>query len=160
MMRKDIYVQCAGENSEADLKGLTMLQDALCAHTHIVVEHTAPRTRSMQRFKGLLRDASQSGFKGKILVRPAAQKTEAYQLNAHLLLGHAAIAHSKPHLEIFADDVKASHGATVAHLEQAQLFYLKSRGIDEASAKQLLIDAFCREILDEIPPNFRGGINA
>ena len=105
----------------------------------------------MQLFKGILFDASQSSFAGKILVKQEAQKTQAYQLNKNLLLGKAAIAQSRPHLEIHADDVKASHGATVAQPTEAELFYLKSRGITEEEAKQLLIVGFYREILDQIP---------
>ena len=149
--RHDAYVQCAGENSEADLKGLWMLQESLQAHVHATIDHSAPHTRSMQLFKGILFDASQSSFAGKILVKQEAQKTQAYQLNKNLLLGKAAIAQSRPHLEIHADDVKASHGATVAQPTEAELFYLKSRGITEEEAKQLLIVGFYREILDQIP---------
>ena len=87
---------------------------------------------------------------GKILVRPEAQKTEAYQLNKNLILNHGAIANSKPNLEIFADDVKASHGATVSQMDQEQLFYLKTRGIDLDQAKRLLIGGFCRELIGKM----------
>jgi Fe-S cluster assembly protein SufD len=149
--RQNIYVECAGENAQADVKGLWKLTDNLRAHAHVVVDHLAPHTRSMQLFKGILLDASQSSFEGKIIVRDAAQKTEAYQMSKHLLLGQAAIAHSKPNLEIFADDVKASHGATIARPDAAQLFYLKSRGIEESQARALLMHGFYQEIIDEIP---------
>lgn len=149
--RQNIYVECAGEKADADVKGLWMLTDNLRAHAHVVIEHLAPETRSMQLFKGILLDASQSSFDGKIIVRELAQKTEAYQLNKHLLVGQAAIAHSKPNLEIFADDVKASHGATIARPDAGQLFYLKSRGIEERQAQSLLMHGFYKEILDQIP---------
>jgi Fe-S cluster assembly protein SufD len=105
----------------------------------------------MQLFKGVLSDASQSSFEGKILVRPEAQKTEAYQLNKNLILNQGAVANSKPNLEIFADDVKASHGATVSQLDQEQLFYLSTRGIDINQARRLLISGFCREMIERIP---------
>jgi Fe-S cluster assembly protein SufD len=149
--RQNVYVQCAGENSEVDIKGLWMLKGNSHAHAHATIEHTAPHTRSMQLFKGVLLDASQSSFEGKIFVRPSAQKTQAYQLNHNLIVGTAAIAHSKPNLEIFADDVKASHGATISRPDQGQLFYLKSRGIDDTEANRLLMRGFYQEILDHIP---------
>ncbi len=149
--RLSMNVQLNGENAEADLNGLWILRNHQSAHAHIGVEHTEPRARSMQKFKGILYDASQSSFEGKIMVRKEAQKTEAYQLNNNLILGKAAIAHSKPNLEIFADDVKASHGATVARPDDAQLFYLESRGIPEEEARQLLMTGFYKEMLDQIP---------
>ncbi len=166
--RQNIYVECAGVNSEADVKGIWMLRENLRAHAYVTIDHQAPHTRSMQLFKGILLDASQSSFEGKIIVRQLAQKTEAYQLNNNLLLGAAAIAHSKPHLEIFADDVKASHGATITRPDAAQLFYLKSRGIEEKQAKNLLMHGFYQEVLDQIPympmrkqiaDSMRGGIS-
>jgi Fe-S cluster assembly protein SufD len=148
--RHHARVQCAGENSEADLKGLWMLRGAEQAHVHATVDHSAPHTRSMQLFKGVLSDAAQSSFEGKIIVQQPAQKTQAYQLNKHLLLGKAALAQSKPNLEIHADDVKASHGSTIAKPDARELFYLQSRGITEEKAQQLLVEGFCREILDLI----------
>ena len=118
------------------------------------VEHAAPHARSLQKFKGVLKDTAQSSFEGKIFVRPEAQKTEAYQLNHNLLLSEGAIAHAKPNLEIFADDVKASHGATFAQVDEEQLFYLKSRGISAEVASQLLIGGFMQEMIDQIPHDF------
>lgn len=149
--RHDIGVQCNGEGASATLKGLWMLKNSERAHVHSLVEHNAPHTHSSQLFKGILRDASQSSFSGKICVRPIAQKTESYQLSKHLLLGDAAVAHTEPNLEIGADDVKASHGATIARPDETQLFYLKSRGVDEEEAKQLLVHGFYQEILGEVP---------
>jgi Fe-S cluster assembly protein SufD len=149
--RHDIGVQCNGEGASATLKGLWMLKGSERAHVHSLVEHNAPHTQSRQLFKGILRDASQSSFNGKICVRPIAQKTESYQLSKHLLLGNAAVAHTEPNLEIEADDVKASHGATIARPDEAQLFYLKSRGVDDEEAKQLLVHGFYQEILSEVP---------
>jgi Fe-S cluster assembly protein SufD len=149
--RHDIAVQCAAENSSATLKGLWMLEAFERAHIHAAVEHAAPHTQSHQLFKGILQDASQSSVDGKILVDPIAQKTESYQLCKHLLLSDTVVAHTEPTLEIFADDVKASHGATIARPDALQLFYLKSRGIDEKEATELLIHSFYREILDQVP---------
>jgi Fe-S cluster assembly protein SufD len=130
------------------------LQGGSQAHTHVFVEHAAPHARSLQKFKGVLKETSQSSFEGKIFVRPEAQKTEAYQLNHNLLLSEGAVAYAKPNLEIFADDVKASHGATFAQVDDEQLFYLKSRGISTDVASQLLIRGFMQEMIDQIPHDF------
>jgi Fe-S cluster assembly protein SufD len=150
-VRHSYKVALNGENAEADLKGIWMLSGRRQSHVHVQMEHHAPECRSMQLFKGINADASQSSFEGKILVQPEAQRTQAYQLNNNMLLGEYALANSKPNLEIFADDVKASHGATVAKLDPSQLFYLKTRGLSEPLAKALLLQGFCREIIDAIP---------
>lgn len=150
-VRYDYRIALTGENSEADLSGIAMLEGSRQAHTYVVVEHQAPHCRSMQLFKGVLNGISQSSFEGKILVRQAAQKTQAYQLNNYLILGERAIANSKPNLEIFADDVKASHGATVTQLDPRQVFYLSARGLSPLQAKTLLIGGFCKQITDRIP---------
>lgn len=147
-VRHDYRVVLAGENAEALLNGVAMLSEKREAHAHVLMEHQAPNCHSMQLFKNALNDASRSGFEGKILVRQLAQKTEAYQLNQNLMLSDAAHADSKPNLEIFADDVKASHGATVGQLDQEQLFYMKTRGFSEVEAKTLLVYGFCKEVID------------
>jgi Fe-S cluster assembly protein SufD len=149
--RLDARLILCGENGNASLQGLWALDRKKQAHMYTTVEHHAPVCRSMQRFKGVLKDFSQSSFEGKIFVKPIAQKTEAYQINNNLILNDGAMAYSKPNLEIFADDVKASHGATVAQLNEQELFYLKTRGLSEALSKKLLVTGFCKEILDQIP---------
>lgn len=155
-VREDYRVSLIGEGSTADLKGVWMLSERNQAHVHVAMDHGAPHTESMQHFKGIAGDAGQSSFEGKIHVHPIAQKTQAYQLNNNIILGHRAIANCKPNLEIFADDVKASHGATIARLDLAQLFYIQSRGLSEEQAKGLLILGFCKEVLDQIPhPSIR-----
>lgn len=151
MQRQSFRLALLGENASALLQGISLLKESEQSHVHVVMEHVAPLCQSMQKFKGVLAGNSQTSFEGKILVRKDAQKTEAYQLNNNLLLGEYAIANSKPNLEIFADDVKASHGATVAQLEEEALFYLRSRGLSLEKAKALLLQGFCREILDQIP---------
>ena len=150
-VRQSYRIHLKGEECEAHLDGLAMLGEHRTAHVHAVVEHEAAHTRSMQLFKAVLDDFSQSSFEGKILVRKEAQKTEAYQLNKNLLLHQGAVANSKPNLEIFADDVKASHGATISQLDREQLFYFKTRGMDQKEASRLLIQGFCREMIDRIP---------
>ncbi|MBS3904866.1 MAG: SufD family Fe-S cluster assembly protein [Simkania sp.] len=148
--RRDIKIDLLGSNASAKIQGLALLSDRQQTHTRIVVNHKAPHTESKQHFKGILSGHSQSSFEGQIIVERAAQKTQAYQLCNHLLLGDRAIAHSKPNLEIFADDVKASHGATMTQLKGEELLYLKSRGIDQRQAKNLLIEAFCQEIASTV----------
>ncbi|MES2274123.1 MAG: Fe-S cluster assembly protein SufD [Chlamydiota bacterium] len=148
--RLAVKAQLCEENAEVDLRGLWSLSQDLEAHVHATVEHLAPHTRSRQHFKGVLRDRSRSSFEGKILVRPIAQKTEAYQLNNNLLLSDESAAHVKPNLEVFADDVKASHGATITQLNKEDLFYLTSRGLNSELARTWLINGFCREFLEQL----------
>lgn len=150
-VRNDYRVVLGNDNSEALLNGLWMLSQKNEAHTHVLMDHQAPNCRSLQLFKGVLNDLSNSSFEGKILVRQAAQKTQAFQLNNNLLLSDRAHADSKPNLEIFADDVKASHGATVGQLDQEQLFYLATRGFSKHEAKNILVYGFCQEVIEMIP---------
>ncbi len=152
-IRQDFRIALMGENSSCDLKGVSYLSENRQSHVNILVEHQAPHCRSNQHFKNILGGTSRSSFEGKIYVHPQAQKTEAYQLNNNLLLSDTAISNSKPNLEIFADDVKASHGATVTQTNPEHLHYLKTRGIGTAEAKQLLVASFGREILSQIPLN-------
>jgi Fe-S cluster assembly protein SufD len=144
--RQSYAVALAGSNAEAALEGAWLLRAGFSTHLHVTIDHQAPHTRSKQLFKGVIGKTSVSSFEGKIHVRQAAQKTEAYQLNNNLLLEEHALAYSKPNLQIFADDVKASHGSTVGEMDLSSLFYLKTRGIPEAEAKKLLVGAFCQEV--------------
>lgn len=153
-VRYDYKVNLLGENGEADLNGLWILDGKREAHTHVLMNHKAPYCRSNQLFKGVLNGSSQSSFEGKIYVYREAQKTEAFQRNNNLILNHGAIANSKPNLEIFADDVKASHGATVGQLDQEQVFYMKTRGLTQSEAETLLIQGFCAEVLELFSSKF------
>lgn len=148
--RYDYKACLIGENSEALLNGVWMLNNQRETHLHVLMDHQAPHCRSMQLFKGILNDVSSSSFEGKILVRQAAQKTEAFQLNNNLILNEGASADSKPNLEIFADDVKASHGATVGQLDEEQLFYLKTRGFSQKEAQNILVYGYSQEVIDQI----------
>lgn len=148
-LRSDLRVNLAGEGASATLKGLSDLKGDHQAHQNILIEHAQENTHSNQHFKTVLCDEARSSFEGKIYVHSKAQQTRAYQLNNNLLLGEKVVANSKPNLEIFADDVKASHGSTMTQLNEDELFYIKSRGIDENSAKAMLKTGFCREIYDE-----------
>lgn len=149
-VRTDYKINLAGENAEALLNGVYMLLDKREAHAHIFMDHQAPHCRSYQLFKSVLDDFSRSSFEGKIMVRQPAQKTEAFQLNNNLLLNDHAHADSKPNLEIFADDVKASHGSTVGQLDAEQLFYMRARGFSDKAAKSILIYAFCKQVIEMI----------
>lgn len=159
LARSSIKVQLLEENSSALLQGLSMLDGKRHAHTHAIVEHVAPHCISRQHFKGVLKEESSLSFEGKILVLPIAQKTESYQLTNNLLFSDKASVNAKPNLEIFADDVKASHGATIAQVSEEDLFYLRSRGIEAGLAKTLLTDGFCQEILQSLPSFFRAQIH-
>lgn len=154
-VRADYRVALVGENAEALLKGVSFLKEKQEAHVHIFMDHEAPHCRSHQHFKSILSDFSRAGFEGKIMVRQAAQKTDAFQMNNNLLLSSHAKTDSKPNLEIFADDVKASHGATVGQLDEEQLLYLRTRGLKVEEARELLLEGFTEEILKAFPPSFQ-----
>lgn len=148
-VRDDYRISMVGPNAEAYLTGVWNLEGKREAHTHVKIDHQAPYCRSNQLFKGILNNQSKSSFEGKIFIQKAAQKTEAYQLNQNLLLDPYAMAYTKPNLEIFADDVKASHGATIGKVDEEALFYLQTRGIPTEMGKQLLVSGFCGEVLDK-----------
>lgn len=160
-VRTDYKISLAGENAEALLNGVWMLGEKREAHTHVYMDHQAPHCRSYQLFKGVLNDFSRSSFEGKIMVRRPAQKTEAFQLNNNILLNDHTHADSKPNLEIYADDVKASHGATIGQLDPEQLFYMKTRGFSDDTAKNLLIYGFCEQVIEMIQlPSLREEISS
>lgn len=148
--RLDWRIALTGENAEANISGLGLLDGTREGHVHVLIDHQAPDCRSMQLYKNVLRGSSRSSFEGKIYVHPIAQKTDAFQLNNNLLLSEHAQAFSKPNLEIFADDVKASHGSTFGQLDEEPLFYLQARGLSKELAQQLLVNGFCREVLDQL----------
>ncbi len=149
-VRQDFRISLMEENATCDLKGISLLSEGRQAHTNIHIDHQAPHCRSHQLFKTVLSDHSRSSFEGKIYVHSKAQKTEAYQLNNNLLLDDKSVANSKPNLEIFADDVKASHGATVSQLNQEHIHYLRTRGIEPQTAKMLLLEGFGLDILEDV----------
>jgi len=118
--------------------------------TTTVIDHAQPQCTSREVYKGVIDGNARAVFQGKIIVRPDAQKTDGYQLNRALLLSDTAEIDSKPELEIYADDVKCSHGATAGELDDDQLFYLRARGIDRESARNLLIAAFLADAIEEV----------
>ena len=151
MTRGDFDVVLAGEGAEASLDGLYIGRDKGHVDHHTQVDHKVPNTTSAQLYKGVMRDASRAVFNGKVFVRLGAQKTSAAQLNRNLLLSSDAEVDTKPQLEIDADDVKCSHGASVGPLDQDEIFYLKSRAIPEAEAIQMLSLGFADEVIFRLP---------
>jgi Fe-S cluster assembly protein SufD len=149
-VKQDFRLSLLGENATCDLKGLSLLNGHRQAHVNVHVEHAAENCTSSQLFKNVLTDSAKASFEGKIYVHSKAQKTQAYQLNNNLLLSDRAVANSKPNLEIFADDVKASHGATTGQPNKEHLHYLKTRGIDPKTANLLLLSGYCTDVLDDI----------
>jgi Fe-S cluster assembly protein SufD len=150
LVRCDVHALLAGEGGDCVLDGLYVLGGRQHFDTHMRVEHLAPHCDSHELYKGVLDDQAHAVFDGRIYVHRGAQKTDAKQTNRNLLLSDRAVANSNPQLEIFADDVKCTHGSTVGQLEPEALFYLRSRGIDRDSARSLLTYAFASELLARI----------
>ena len=150
LSRNNIRTNLAGEGLECILNGLYLTRDEQLADHHMIVEHAQPHCASHEYFNGILDDKSKGIFHGRILVRELAQKTDAKQTNKNLLLSDDASANTKPQLEIYADDVKCTHGATVGQLNDESIFYLRSRGIPTEMAKRMLIHAFAGEIIERI----------
>lgn len=148
--RNALRVKLDGEESECLLTGLYLTREGQHMDSHTLIEHAKPEGRSHQLYKGILQGRSRGVFSGKIIVHKNAQKTDAHQVNKNLLLSDSATVDTKPQLEIFADDVKCTHGAAVGQLDPDAIFYLKSRGMDEASARNLLTKAFANEVIDSV----------
>ncbi len=150
LSRNNIRAKLAGEGLECVLNGLYVTKDEQLADHHMIVEHAQPHCASHEYFNGILDDKSRGVFHGRILVQRIAQKTDAKQTNKNLLLSDDATADTKPQLEIYADDVKCTHGATIGQLNDESIFYLRSRGIGSDTAKRMLIHAFAGEIIERI----------
>lgn len=148
--RHDIHLKFTEEGGEALVDGLYMLNGEQHSDTHSTIDHTVPNCTSHQNYKGVLNDRSRGVFNGKVFVRENASGTDAEQSNKNLLLSNDARVDTKPQLEIFNDDVKCSHGATVGQLEEEELFYLLSRGLNETLARNLLTYGFAEEIVNKI----------
>jgi Fe-S cluster assembly protein SufD len=150
LARSELHARLAGANAHAAINAAQVLRGHQHADFTTVVSHDAPNGASRQTVKNVLADHARGVFQGKIEVARAAQKTDGYQMNQALLLSEHAEIDCKPQLEIYADDVKCSHGATVGALDPEQLFYLLSRGIPQAEARALLVRAFLSEALDMV----------
>ncbi|PZX60690.1 Fe-S cluster assembly protein SufD [Hydrotalea sandarakina] len=150
MLRNNTNIIMEKAGNEAHMYGLYLLNGSTHADNHTLVDNREPNCFSNELYKGILDGSSTGVFSGKIYVRPQAQKTNAYQSNKNILLSDNASVNTKPQLEIFADDVKCSHGCTVGRLDEEALFYLRSRGIDAAQAKAMLLLAFANDVIDKI----------
>jgi Fe-S cluster assembly protein SufD len=150
LSRNNIRTRLAGEGLECVLNGLYLTRGEQLADHHMIVEHAEPRCASHEYFNGILDDKSRGVFHGRILVHRLAQKTDAKQTNKNLLLSDDATANTKPQLEIYADDVKCTHGATIGQLNDESIFYLRTRGIGPETARRMLIHAFAGEIIERI----------
>ncbi len=151
LARTDIGVVLDGESAVASLDGLYLVDGDQQADTHLTVRHAQPNCNSHQLYKGVLSGSSRAVFNGRIIVDQDAQKTDATQSNRNLLLSDNATVHSNPQLEIFADDVRCTHGSTVGRLDEEAVFYLRSRGIARDQAIRLLTLAFADEVLGRLP---------
>jgi Fe-S cluster assembly protein SufD len=150
LVRNDVHVVLNGEGSECSLNGLYLVDGKQHVDNHTEIEHYKPRARSQELYKGILSGNGRGVFDGKILVHKDAQKSDARQTNKNLLLSENAVINTKPQLEIYADDVKCSHGSTVGQLDRDALFYLRSRGIPLGEAQSLLSYAFASEVISKI----------
>jgi Fe-S cluster assembly protein SufD len=150
LVRNQSFIRFAGEHTEAGIRGVSLLKGREHVDTTLLIEHAKGHCQSREQFKTVLDDESHGVFQGKIIVQPHAQKTDAKMLTRALLLSEQAEADNKPELEIFADDVVCGHGATAGALDPGLKFYLMSRGISDAEAEALLIQAFIGETVEEI----------
>lgn len=150
LVRNTLQLALDGEGIESHMFGLYLVTGDTIADNHTVVDHRQPNSFSNEIYKGILDGKSRGVFNGKIYVRPQAQKTNAFQANRNILMSDGATVNTKPQLEIWADDVKCSHGCTTGQLDEEAIFYLQTRGIDKNTARAMMLFAFAIEILDNI----------
>jgi Fe-S cluster assembly protein SufD len=151
--RNDFNTRFNNEGGECMLNGLFLTTGTQLFDIHSMIDHAKPHCNSHEHYKGILDDKSRGVFNGKVMVRKDAQKTNAFQENNNIILSDSALINTKPQLEIFADDVKCSHGATIGQLDSEAMFYLKSRGIGEETARTILIRAFASDVIKSIKIN-------
>ncbi|WP_420316043.1 Fe-S cluster assembly protein SufD [Ekhidna sp.] len=150
MVRNNLTINLEDENCEGHMYGLFLLDNKSHVDNNTSVDHLKPNSFSNELYKGILDEKSTGVFNGKIYVRQDAQKTNAFQSNNNILLSEEATLHTKPQLEIWADDVKCSHGCTCGQLDEDAIFYLRARGIDEKNAKAMILNAFATETMNEV----------
>jgi Fe-S cluster assembly protein SufD len=153
ILRNNLNVAVQGENCETNLNGLYLVHGSQHVDNHTYIDHIAPNCNSRENYKGVMDDKSTAVFNGKVMVQTNAQKINAFQSNQNILLSDDATINSKPELEIYADDVQCAHGSTTGQLDEEALFYLRSRGISETSAKKMMIKAFLFDVLGDIKLN-------
>ena len=150
LVRNHVNAVLDGEGAEATLNGFSLTNGKQHVDNHTSIDHAKPHCNSFELYKGILDDRSSGVFNGRIIVRPHAQKTDSKQTNQNLLLSEEALVNTNPQLEIYADDVKCTHGATIGQLDPQAVFYLQSRGIRREAANQLLTFAFANDIVSQI----------
>lgn len=150
LVRNNLHIEVNGENCTTNLNGAYLLKENQHVDNHTVVDHKAPHCESNELYKGVIDDKATAVFNGKVFVRKDSQKINAFQSNGNVLLSDDATVNSKPELEIYADDVKCSHGSTTGQLDEEAVFYLRARGISEKSARHLMVSAFIGDVLEKI----------
>jgi len=150
LIRNNLHLTLDGEGIESHMYGLYLLGKDTLADNHTVADHRKPNSFSNELYKGIMDESSRGVFNGKIYVRPDAQKTNAFQANRNILLTDKATVNTKPQLEIWADDVKCSHGCTSGQLDEEALFYLQTRGISKETAQAMMLYAFAGEVLESV----------
>ena len=150
LVRNNLNIDVNGENCETNLNGGYILKDKQHVDNHTVVDHKVPNCNSNELYKGVMNDGSTAVFNGKVFVRKDAQKINAFQSNRNVLLSDSATVNSKPELEIYADDVKCSHGSTTGQLDEEAIYYLRARGLSKKAAIELLVSAFITEVIAKI----------
>ena len=148
--RTDINLYCQGTNAECEINGVYLPSADRCVDFHTNIEHQKPHCRSEETFRGIIADRAKATFNGKIHIFRDAQKSDAQLSNKNLLLTNQAEVNTKPELEIYADDVKCAHGATVAQLDSKATYYLQTRGIDKETAEKMLSAAFVKQLIADI----------
>ncbi len=149
-VRNGLNIIVDGENCETNLNGLYLLKENQHVDNHTLVDHKKPNCTSSELYKGMIDDSATGVFNGKVFVRQDAQKIEAFQQNNNIVMTDQATMNAKPELEIYADDVKCSHGSTTGQFDEEAVFYLRSRGIGEDKARKLLVAAFAGDVLNKI----------
>lgn len=150
LVRNNINIAVAGQNCQTYMNGIVVTKGKMHVDNHTFVDHKVSNCESNENYKYVLNDNTTGVFNGKVIVRPDAQVINAYQNNGNIILSDQASINSKPELEIYADDVKCSHGSTTGQLDEDALFYLQSRGISKKAAKEMLVAAFISEVIEEI----------
>ena len=150
VVRHELAATLDGPGADAEFRGAFVLDGRRFADNHVSVDHAAPGCSSRQFFRGVLGGRSRGVFNGRALIRPGADGSSVHQSNANLLLSGLAEMDTKPELEIYADEVEASHGATVGQLDEAAVFYLRTRGLSDSEARRMLTSAFCHAVTDKL----------
>jgi len=159
-LRNDLHIQQDGPHGDSTFHGCYLPSGQQFVDHHTRIDHAQPDGRSDELYKGLAAESATAVFNGKIMVHPNAQRIEAYQSNANLILGEKAAINAKPELEIYADDVRCSHGCTIGQFDSEAMFYLRTRGMTEPTARSLLVRAFLAEVLNGFRPDIQAHIES